>query len=1406
MVSASSALIRGRQALPALLAILLVFHALSLFPLPAAAAVPALPGPSSPLIYDDFNGGGVYKQNWMNWYNQNGGTGAFSKSLEDGRHIGVFSHTPATGSSWAKFQPMNEEIDLSGYRYVNITMKNPGFADARLRVALQDGSQSVQVTDGWVAVDTAWTTVTLDLDSLSPAINKKKIKFEVWLRQLGGAYGEIWMDEISATTASSGSAPVLSDYGVSANTSGSYNPNTMLFFRATYTDIDNEKPYAMQVVINNQVYFMRESDPGDLNYSDGKLYEYATKLPIGNHSYYFRTTDTTSDGDETPLQTNLSIVPSEQLIDVAVSQAGYSDDDLKTAQVIATQPLDNLTYEVRNSSSTISTGTLVYQGRIWDKHVYTADFSTVSATGNDFRIVSNEVSSYLFPIQPNIWDSYKDEMTAFYRLLRSGVATSDAYPAGYSTVAPSEKLFHPAGHLDDAASADGTQHYDLTGSWYDAGDYGKYGGNQWVGAEIALSYIRHANHNAVKFDLDNNGIPDLIDEAIFGSEYLIKFADALDGEMYNLRNNAAFVHPHKATDNIPGTADDRKLTDLGVGGSAKSSGTLAATARAIRAAIANGDIAPALAADLESFAANCEEAALVFYNYVIANPDGPIGSYSTQGGIANSRLLAEVQLYLLTGETSFRNAAELQINNLSFADISSTNYWDMRPMSMAELYPHTNTATQTHIHNLLKQQVNYFLTMADDTPYGVLHRFSNFGVNEAHASYLGDLMRYYELFGDQEVLEGIQQGLYWIFGQNPWNMSWVSGIGTDYVDFLHTRFDEESNLATGQGIVLPGAMVSGPNMKDPMNRKSESPWYQDRSLYLDGTNQWRYNEFSISIQAGLLYTLTGLGAADSPTGTSYTKPTPLPILFPTFGDYVRGPVTVMVDAISGIDNLEYFTPGSSYTPMTAEADSYLAIIDESNGIPYANKRVEVRGEDLDGNQTFSSIQYTVAPPLPDPSVPLIYDDMGGGGWWGSSGGNNQWVNWYTQNGGSSTFAKDTVDGRTVGVFTQTPGSAASNAKFQPWHDTADFSGYRYLSLTAKNPGYPDLRMRVELADGTRTFNLTGGWVAVPDTWTDFQFDLDTQPNIVNKKTAKLSIWLNQSTGSYGEVLIDELKAFNLISGTAPVLDHIVVAPAVEEPETTYVFEVTYSDADNQPPYAVELNLNGVIHQMAAADPGDVNYVDGKRYTVTVKLPKGNFAYSFHTTDTTTASISTASASLVVSDNNILFADDFNSGFTTNWAPTSGVWSVQDGVYGGQASSGTSLAVAGQTSWSDYTLKAKVSITNNTDGNKDSGLVFRHTDENNGYILYLKNNDRSGRKMELVRNVNGTRTTLAYANPSIAADTFYTYQIVLDGDSISVYQDDVLQLSATDNAHSSGMIGLRVYANTKAWFDDIVVSK
>jgi endoglucanase len=910
---------------------------------------------------------------------------------------------------------------------------------------------------------------------------------------------------------------------------------------------------------------------------------------------------------------NASLVQS-----VNISQAGYSSGDFKTATVTASDKLSDTSYQVLQGTSVIATGTMKDEGYVWGKYVYSIDFSSVTATGTNFTIRSNGVSSYTFPIQTNIWNEYKDEMTAFYRLLRT-TDTFAAYPSGYSNIVPSSKILHPDSFLDDAFSTDRTTHYDLTGGWFDAGDYGKYGGNQWVQGNIAISYLRHASSAAVSFDKDTNGIPDLVDEAIFGSQYLVKFANQLGGSIHNILRKGGFVLPHKVTDNVPGNADDRALEAVeAVGGSGKSAGSLAATARAIRTAIVNGKVASGKVAQLQNLANEFQAAAIVFYNYTLTHQSGNHGSYGTlnNGGIANPLLWAEVQLYLLTGEAAYKTQAQTRINAISEAYVSSTNYWDMHPIALAEFYPVADSAVKTKIQSILKHQAYYFITLMDETPYGVLNQFGNFGVNEPHASYMADLLRYYELFNDPVALRAVKKALYWIVGNNPWNISWVSGVGSNFTDFLHTRLDEEAYSQTNTGVVLPGAMVSGPNIKDPNNKLSSSPWYEDKPIWADDTNQWRYNEYSVSIQTGLFYTIMGLSALGGNASTGGVEPVKLPITWPIIGDYVTGDVMVFAQPEGSLSNVA--ANGSVLSPSDGV---YSTTVSTSVDAPYTERKVQIKGTDSSGITTYSNTHFTVAPALPDPSHPLLYDDFNQKGIWGSQ--KLDWVNWYNQNGGTAAYKRTTVDTRTVGQFAHTPASTTSKAKFQPWKYNANLNGYRYLNFTMKNPGYPNTKIRIAANDGTKSFNLTSGEVAVSSTWTTYQYDLNLHPTL-NKSNVLIEVWLsNPTAGAYGEILIDEITAVNTSSGTAPTLSATGVNALIGNQSQVFTYTATYTDANNQAPFDVQVVIDGVIRSMKAADPSDTTYSDGKVYTYATTLPVGTHKYYFRTTDTTTDFVSTS---------------------------------------------------------------------------------------------------------------------------------------------------------------------------------------
>ncbi|HQO36524.1 MAG TPA: glycoside hydrolase family 9 protein, partial [bacterium] len=91
--------------------------------------------------------------------------------------------------------------------------------------------------------------------------------------------------------------------------------------------------------------------------------------------------------------------------------------------------------------------------------------------------------------------------------------------------------FHKVCHLDDARLPDGT-HVEGWGGWHDAGDYNKYlGGGAYTG--VAAFCVAYAAHDGpARFDeTDRNGdgVPDALDEAAWGGDFLRRMLDPEGG-------------------------------------------------------------------------------------------------------------------------------------------------------------------------------------------------------------------------------------------------------------------------------------------------------------------------------------------------------------------------------------------------------------------------------------------------------------------------------------------------------------------------------------------------------------------------------------------------------------------------------------------------------------------------------------------------------------------------------------------------------------------------------------------------------------------------------------------------------------------------------------------------------------
>ncbi len=107
-----------------------------------------------------------------------------------------------------------------------------------------------------------------------------------------------------------------------------------------------------------------------------------------------------------------------------------------------------------------------------------------------------------------------------FSVARSGVAVDD----------PTTGVHHPASHMQDAVLAGTTEHRDLTGGWYNAGDYGKWP----MMAAISVSYMLdlyglQARAASVSGRQNQQPDPALLEEARWGLSWMLRMQDADGG-------------------------------------------------------------------------------------------------------------------------------------------------------------------------------------------------------------------------------------------------------------------------------------------------------------------------------------------------------------------------------------------------------------------------------------------------------------------------------------------------------------------------------------------------------------------------------------------------------------------------------------------------------------------------------------------------------------------------------------------------------------------------------------------------------------------------------------------------------------------------------------------------------------
>ncbi len=185
----------------------------------------------------------------------------------------------------------------------------------------------------------------------------------------------------------------------------------------------------------------------------------------------------------------------------------------------------------------------------------------------------------------------------------------------------------------------------------------------------------------------------------------------------------------------------------------------------------------------------------------------------------------------------------------------------------------------------------------------------------------------------------------------------------------------------------------------------------------------------------------------------------------------------------------------------------------------------------------------------------------------------------------------------------------------------------------------------------------------------------------------------------------------------------------------------------------------------------------------------------------------------------LFADDFaTEASLANWTfvdleqvlpGTQSVWIVEDGrlvqnrtAEANNPNTREVLAVTGPTSWTDYTITARVY----DQGNATFGLVARRQGDSFYRYRIIADSYEATPKQVLEKVVDGVATPLVTVDaPGYEQRRWYTVSLSVIGSTIQVTLDGNIVAQASDPSLTSGQAGLYTRALGDILFDDVVVT-
>ena len=503
---------------------------------------------------------------------------------------------------------------------------------------------------------------------------------------------------------------------------------------------------------------------------------------------------------------------------------------------------------------------------------YRLDFSDFTKTGRYYIQVAG-IKSLVFRINADVYDHTADFLLEYMRQQRCGynpfLADSCHLDDGYI-------VYHPTKT---------GERIDVIGGWHDATDYLQYTATSANAVfQLLFSYRENPESFGDAYQANGlpgkNGIPDVIDEAKFGMDWLKKMNPS-PTEYYNQiaddRDHVGFRLPNKDTAVYDPKYKGRPVylasaEKQGLNKYQNRSTGVASTAGKYASAFALG--AMVLKDFYPDYIKDFPERAKAAYVYGKQNPGvsqtapckGPY-FYEEDNWIDDMELAASTLFKLIRDENYKKDALKYA------ADEKTTPWMGRDSVNHYQYYPFMNLGHHelaTALKSNSKKTVTSYYDMGLDLLYqrGKENPFL-IGVpfvwcsNNFVTAAVTQCKLYRELTNDDTYLEMEAALRDWLFGCNPWGTSMVVGLPSH----ADAPVDPHSSLNVLKGFQTDGGLIDGPVYGSIFNSllglelydaDEYAEFQSDLVVYHDDAGDYSTNEPTMDGTACLVYYLSSL--------------------------------------------------------------------------------------------------------------------------------------------------------------------------------------------------------------------------------------------------------------------------------------------------------------------------------------------------------------------------------------------------------------------------------------------------------------------------------------------------------------------------------------------------------------------